>query len=368
MRKAGPGPTQHVISAAQLPATGPYMTRSLAPGHTWVLVRNPQFRQWSPQAQPGGYPDRIILRLDVPPGQAVADVEHRQADVLLSPPPASVAQLATHYTSQLHSGPMGPTIALALNTRVAPFNSLAARLAVNYAINRATVVGLNGGQLAMQPTCQVLPPTMPGYRPYCPYTILPGPTGVWLAPDLALARRLVLESTTQGDRVRVLYGNEHGSFPSPATARYLVSALDQLGYRASLQNTSAGGYWGLLGDSRKRVQAGFFSWDQDYPAPSDFIDPLFTCGSFLPRNQNNLNEAEFCNPRIDAQAQRALTAQPGDLTAATIRWAAIDRELTDQAPWVPLYNPRDLTVLSPRVGNYQFHPYWNVLIDQLWVG
>jgi len=24
-------------------------------------------------------------------------------------------------------------------------------------------------------------------------------------------------------------------------------------------------------------------------------------------------------------------------------------------------------VLSARVGNYQFHPYWNLLIDQLWV-
>jgi len=71
--------------------------------------------------------------------------------------------------------------------------------------------------------------------------------------------------------------------------------------------------------------------------------------------------------RRSAQAQRALTSQPGDPTAAAARWAAIDHELTDQAPWVPLYNPLDLTVLSARVGNYRFHPYWNVLIDQLWV-
>ena len=39
----------------------------------------------------------------------------------------------------------------------------------------------------------------------------------------------------------------------------------------------------------------------------------------------------------------------------------------NEAPWVPLYNPRDVTVLSSRVGNYQFHPYWDLLIDQLWV-
>ena len=362
-----PGTPDHLISAAQLPATGPYMTSSMVPGHTWVLVRNPRFRQWSASAQPGGYPDRIIMRLDVPPVQAVADVENGTADVLLSPPPGSLGQLATHYTRQLHIGPMGATIAVALNTRVAPFNKLAARQAVNDAINRVTVAALNGGSLAVQATCQVLPPTMPGYRPYCPYTVLQNSAGVWTAPDLAQAERLVRESGTRGDRVTVLYGNLGTPFPSLATARYLVSVLDVLGYRASLQTTTAGKYSALLNDSRDRVQAGFFSWYQDYPTPADFVDPLFTCRSFLPGNPNNINAAEFCDPRIDAQAQRALTSQPGNPIAAETLWAAVDRELTDQAPWVPLYNPRNLTVLSARVGNYQFHPYWSVLLDQLWV-
>jgi YVTN family beta-propeller protein len=362
-----PGTPDHLISAARLPATGPYMTQSLVPGRSWVLVRNPRYHQWSAQAQPGGYPDRIVLRLDTPPAQAVADVEHGSADVLLSPPPGSVAQLATHYTSQLHIGPLAATISLVLNTRIAPFSTLAARQAVNDAIDRNTVLALNGGRLAVQATCQILPPTMPGYRPYCPYTLLPGPGGAWTAPDLATALRLVRDSGTRGDRVTVLYSNEGIGFVSPATARYLVSVLDQLGYRASLRVTDPIAYWSVLGDSRDRVQAGFFSWSQDYPAPSDFIGPLLTCGSFLAASQDNTNDAEFCDPRIDAQAERTLTSQPGDPAAATASWAAIDRELTDRAPWVSLYNPTDLIVLSARVGNYQFHPYWNLLIDQLWV-
>jgi len=67
------------------------------------------------------------------------------------------------------------------------------------------------------------------------------------------------------------------------------------------------------------------------------------------------------------RARRALSLEQADPAQAAARWAAVDREPTGRAPWVPLYNPRDLTVLSARVGNYQFHPYWNVLIDQLWV-
>jgi YVTN family beta-propeller protein len=360
------GTPGHEISAAQLPATGPYMTKSLVPGRTWILVRNPRFRQWSQQAQPGGYPDRIVLRLDVEPGQAVADAEHGRADVLLSPPPDSIGQLATHYTSQLHSGPLAGTVGLALNTRIAPFDKLAVRRALNYAINRTTVIALNGGLLTAQPTCQILPPTVPGYRPYCPYTTQPGPGGTWTAPNLAVAERLVRASGTRGDRVTLLDSSQGTGFPSPATGRYVVSVLNQLGYRASLQLTSPDAYYGVLGSSRDRPQIGFFSWYQDYPAPSDFIDPLFTCGSFLPGNPNNLNDAEFCDPRIDAQAQRALTLQSANPSVAAGRWAAIDRELVDQAPWVPLYNPRNLSLLSPRVGNYQFHPYFDLLIDQLW--
>ena len=362
-----PGTPDRMIDAAQLPATGPYMTESFVRGRSWTLVRNPRFRGWSPQAQPGGYPDRIVVRFDVGPGQALADVEQGRADVLLGPPPDAVGQLATHYTSQLHSGPLAATVALTLNTRIPPFNSLAARRALNYAVDRNTVIALNGGSLTAPSTCQVLPPTTPGYHSYCPYTIQAGPGGAWTAPDLAQAERLVQTSGTQGDKVTVLYGNEGAPFPSLATARYVVSVLDQLGYRASLRVVGPNAYWNVLGDSRSRVQVGFFDWDQDYPAPSAFIDPLLTCGSFVPANPGNVNTAEFCDPPIDAQARQALAGQVGGPATAAAQWTAIDHELVDQAPWVPLYNPRDLSLLSARTGNYQFNSYWNLLFDQLWV-
>ena len=42
-----------------------------------------------------------------------------------------------------------------------------------------------------QPACQILPVGLPGYRPYCPYTIDPNPAGTWHGPDLARAERLI---------------------------------------------------------------------------------------------------------------------------------------------------------------------------------
>jgi YVTN family beta-propeller protein len=357
------GTPNHDVGSSPLPATGPYMTASFSPGHAWLLVRNPGFREWSHDAQPDGYPDRIAAKLDATPQGEVDALKRGAADVSLFPPPNGVHELATRYRSQLHSGPLAATITLALNTRVPPFDHLLARRALNYAIDRRELVSARGGPLAAQATCQILPPTLTGYKPYCPYTLYPGPSGAWSAPNLARALQLVRASGTRGMKVTVPTAG--GRDPSAAIARYVVTLLDRLGYRASLATFADP--IARLDDSRYRTQIGWFPWYQDYPAPSNFIGSLLTCRSFRPNDQRNLNAAEFCSHAIDAQIKRALGLQARNASAAGELWARIDHELVDQAPWVPLYNERALTAVSARAGNYQFHPYWVVLIDQLWV-
>ena len=77
------------------------------------------------------------------------------------------------------------------------------------------------------------------------------------------------------------------------TARgpYLVSVLDQLGYRASLR--VANNLYPVAANSRSRVQIAWFNRLADYPAPSDFISLLLTCAAYVPASAANLNEAEF---------------------------------------------------------------------------
>jgi len=362
------GTPDHPVSPAQLPASGPYMTQSLQVDRSWILVRNPRFRQWSSQAQPGGYPDRIVVRLGVRPEEEVKAVEQGRGDVVLSPPVSQVHELATHYASQLRTGPLAATFAMFLNTRVWPFSNLAARQAINYAIDRNKIIGLIGGSLAGKPTCQILPPTLTGYRPYCPYTINPGPSGAWTAPDMAKAEQLVHASGTAGAKLTVLAGGWDPGNPVRAVGRYFVSVLDQLGYRASLRVILDPQIYSQRAfDSRAQAQIGEFSWFQDFPAPSDFIVPLLTCHSFAPHNLANLNVSEFCNRRIDAEVARARQLGAKHPNAAGTLWAQIDRDIVDQAPWAPFYNPNVLVLLSRRVGNFQLHPFWNLLLDQLWV-
>jgi YVTN family beta-propeller protein len=355
------------IGRKPLPATGPYMTKSFTPQKSWVLVRNPRFREWSHEAQPDGYPDRIEVT-DGPPNQ-IAALERGSTDVLLAPPLGRVDELARRFANQLHIDPLGATFALVMNTRVAPFDKLAVRRALNYALDRNRIARLTGSSLTAQPTCQILAPTIPGYRPYCPYTLDPGPSGSWTAPDFAKAQQLVASSATKGIKVTLLLSPPLPNQPTRQIGRYVVSVLDRLGYRASarvISNTNLAGA-GELSDSRRRPQLGWFTWFQDHPTPANFIDQLLTCRAFLPANATNLNVAEFCDRGIDAGARRAHSLQQDDPAAAGAAWSQVDRELVDRAPWAPLYNPRAVTALSARVGNYQYHPFWTVLLDQLWV-
>jgi peptide/nickel transport system substrate-binding protein len=367
----------HSLGRSMPPATGPYMTQSISTGRgsvagghplafgTWTLVRNPRFHEWNAAAQPPGYPSRIVLTQGEDPQRALDAIKAGRLDVLLPVPANRLTELATRYTTQLHSEPLGATFGAVMNTRVAPFDHLSVRRALNFALDRNRVVGFAGGQLAAKPTCQILPPDITGYQPDCPYTLDPGPSGSWHMPDLARARQLVNASGTRGMKVTFVVQPADPTNPTSPIGHYIVSLLDQLGYRASLRVTA--NLYPTLDDSRSHTQLGWFTYLQDYPGPADFITTLLSCRAFQPANPNNLNDAEFCSPKIDAEIQHASALEASDPGAASQAWSAIDRQITNQAPWLAMYNPRLNIATSPSLGNFQYHPFYGLLLDQLWI-
>jgi peptide/nickel transport system substrate-binding protein len=333
-----------------------------------TLERNPHFHEWSKAAQPDGYPDRIVFKIGGTPDEAVNEVISGKGDIFSTaqsetpPSAARMTSLTARYASQVHTNPQAVTVALFLNTRLAPFNRLDVRRALNYAADRAAAVNAVGGPRVAETTCQILPPHFPGYRPYCPYTAGTPTGGSWVAPNLAKARALVAHSGTRGMKITVWSWADLGGL-----GPYTVKLLRSLGYRVSMKSRAGFGYFPVTGDSRTRAQIGTFEWISDYPAGSGFFDAILTCASFLPNNPGNSNNAEFCDPRIDRQIARAVTAQATNPDAARGLWESVDRQTVNQAPWVPLLNPKVVDVLSKRVGNYQYNSQQGMLIDQLWV-
>ena len=129
-----------------IPATGPYMIERYTSGRGGevVLVRNPEFSQWS-AARPDGFPDRIVFRLesdsDRQLNRQVDEVLEGRADLMFHFPPADrIAVLKTTHPGQLHSDPVAATVYMFLDTQIAPFNDERVRRALNYAVDRGSIM------------------------------------------------------------------------------------------------------------------------------------------------------------------------------------------------------------------------------------
>ncbi len=335
-----------------LPGTGPYMIASYRKGHGLTLVRNRYFRQWSADAQPAGYPARITFSGSGGSESAVHVIEAGKADIaptLLGLSKAQLARLATRYISQLRLSPSPSTDWFFLNTKVPPFGDLRVRRAVNYAFDRSAYKSLQG--LGYASTCQVLPPDYPAYRRTCLY-------GSGGSAAVAKARRLVRSAGRTGVRVTVW-------MPSLGVPQghFMVHLLNSIGLRAHLKVISVASgldaYFQRIGDPSTRAQAGYYGWISDYPSDAGFLPPVFSC--------DTANASEFCSHAVDRLFARAEAAQAENPAAAPALWQQAERAILLQAAIVPTDNSKNVAFVATGVHNFQYHPEWGVLLDQLWL-
>jgi peptide/nickel transport system substrate-binding protein len=325
------------------------MIASYRPQHALELVRNPRFREWSRAAQPDGYADSIVWRLGVDLDTAVTAIQRNRADWVLNYgpfPDDRRREIRTRFAAQAHANRVPLTNYYFMNTRVPPFDDVRVRRALNYAVDRSFLARLYDGT----PTCQIVPPQMPGFTPYCPYR-----------HDMAKAERLIALSGTAGMKVRVV-----NDLRTPDLT-YIVRVLRRLGYRASPRVIPGRRYGQTISDSRNQVQIGSAGWSTDYPAASNFFDVKLSCRSYRPANPFSNNDSEFCDRRIEARAERARQIGLRDPNLSTREWERVYRDIVDQAPWLPTVTPTWIDFVSRRVGNYQRHPLWGMLAQQLWV-
>src|SRR5262249_5782233 len=156
---------------------------SYDPSSRLRMVRNPHFQEWSADAQPKAYPDAINYDFGLSEQAEVTAVENGQADWMLGEdglPPDRLPEVSAKYADQI---PLEPLLAFRfffMTNNRPPFDDVRVRRAVSMAIDRNALVKLYGGPAIGKPSCQILPPLMPSYEPYCPFTLNPG--SKWSAP------------------------------------------------------------------------------------------------------------------------------------------------------------------------------------------
>ena len=140
-----------------------------------------------------------------------------------------------------------------------------------------------------------------------------------------------------------------------ALVEQMVSDLNSIGYKASAQLLAAGIQYPFVQNSTnsKKWNVGWSAWYQDYPAQSDFLNVLLGCGSIHPNSDASPNIAGVLRQvHPGARSTRPRRWRRTDPAAAAKLWTQIDHEDTDQAPWVDMYNPKQIDFLSKNVHGY----------------
>jgi peptide/nickel transport system substrate-binding protein len=308
-------------STTPAPSTGPYMIQSYKPNKVAIVVRNPNFDESMFDGNvPAGNPDKMTI--DIIGDDSVAlqrtisgtdDYDFHQI------PPDRLSATQQKYGDQIKVYTPANTYYFFMNNRVAPFDNVKARQAVNFAIDREALIRVYGG--LGQPTENVLPPTYPQYKKLSNYPY-----------DLEKAKKLVEESGTKGAEVTV-WNHDRGSDPK-ATA-YLVDQLNKIGYKAKEKIINSAVYWTTVGNQATKAQIGFADWFQDYPHPLDWFDVMLN-GNRITQTHNN-NYSNFDDAAVNSKIE-ALKKEPSLTSSVNDQWAEVDKMVNEQAPWAAFMN------------------------------
>jgi len=306
------------LSSNPPPATGPYRILAGADKNRgFTMVRNKYFK--ATKYIPRGTPNRVEVTIVGDADAAVQRVINGQADYTNAAiPPERIGTVSQR--GQLRLRKAANTYYFWMNTRVAPFNKVKVRQAVNLAINRSALVKAVWGGLGVT-TQNILPPTYPSYKKITEYN-----------RNLSKARSLIKSAGALGADVTV-WGRQVSD--SEQSTTLYASYLDAIGLKTHLKFLPRSTYYTTIGNLDTKAQTGWARWLEDYPHPLDWFDVLLNGENIVQENNNNY--AYYSNAKTNKLID-GLKKAPALTPAVNARWANVEKLIMEQAPWAPWSN------------------------------
>jgi peptide/nickel transport system substrate-binding protein len=348
MPKGTPDKDISTIAAWRV-ATGPYMITGYTPRQSVTIRRNPTFHSWTADT-PDGHIDGIDVQIGVTPQQSVNEIASGQLDWYFeSVPPDRLTELKARYPDQVHPFTRNNITYFAMNERRYPFDKLAVRQAVNYAIDRNALVKIYGGQGT--PTENILPPGFgTAFKAHHFYPL-----------DVAKARTLIQHAGVAGAAVTV-WG--HSTSPTPAAVQYLASVLNDIGLKATVKTFDESVYWDTIATQKGDPQIMFNDWNQDYPEGQDFIDVILNGEHIVNVGNNNTSNTNVA--AYNALINEAKRMPLGDRRNAM--WARLDALfMQNDAGWAPFMNRQWPKFVSTRLHGLVFNGNYFELFPSMYL-
>ena len=341
-------------------SSGPYKFESYDEGKKAVLVRNDQ---WDPKTDTvrKALPDRIEVTF----GTAVEEIDNQlisgevdldlaqtgvqqgsQAKVLLNPDVKKNADAPT----------TGFIRYFALNTKVAPFDNIHCRKAVQYATDKIAMQTARGGPDAGGDIAtNMLPPNIAGHDPNLdPYNTKSG------KPQVDKAREELAACGKPNGFDTVIATRNSGK--EPKTAEALQAALKNVGINARLDPSDASLYFrSTIGAPSNTLSKGYgimmAGWGADFPTASGFLAVLVDGRQILPSGNNNYSELN--NAEVNSLIDQA-KAESDPKKAAAV-WGQINKIVMDEAVMVPFTYDKALNYRNPRLTNVFVSQYYGMV-------
>ena len=301
------------LAATGTIGAGQYKWGAITPGHTYTLVRNPNF---SIPGLPRGYADKIVYSVNSNVNANAEQVLNNQADVF-DPgdtlPASILQQVKTQAADRFQAVPLNSSWYFFFNVVKKPFNNIYARQAVLAAMDSRAMSRLDSG--FMSPDCHLIPFGIIGHNTpaNCPFH---NPTG---PPNMALAQQLMAKSGMKGQAVTV-WGEERS--PRKQYLDYFTSVLNSLGFKATEKVVNSGVYFTTIGDPNTKPQVGFGDWNQDFPHPWDFMQ------LFAGNAGSSLNYGYVNDPHYNQTLAKLYQVLPESVAS---QWQALDQYAVQHA-------------------------------------
>ncbi|WP_165452480.1 ABC transporter substrate-binding protein [Paenibacillus thalictri] len=291
--------------------TGPFKLKQWTTGNSVVLEANPQYWAGKPKVK------SVIFR-NVPESAAqVIMLETGEADLIGSLPLPELKRLKSEGKIVVNSFKANRIAYVGFNTTKEPFNQIKVRQALNYAIDKDTMVNKLYDGLVNTATSAISETTI-GYSNVGSYPF-----------DMAKAKQMLQEAGIVPGNVsplRLIFAaNVTQDLPA---AEFVQNSLQQLGFKVVLQKLELGTYLQTLKDPSK-----YDLFMRGALATTGDADPLFRDALL---STSATNYARYNNPKVD---KLILAGQEQVKPADRIKtYADVLKRVKDDAPWIFLHN------------------------------
>ncbi|WP_251828768.1 ABC transporter substrate-binding protein [Streptomyces sp. ATCC 21386] len=347
-------------------STGSYKFQKYEEGKQIVLVRNPE---WDAKTDPlrKQYPDKIVVNLKV--NKATIDKDVMSGDTMIDIQGTGVdaqtqAQVLKDKDQEANTDNAlgGRLVYTAINTKVAPFDNVECRKAVQYAIDKVAVQTAMGGPIRGDIASTVLPTDVSGYEKADMYAT-PDSKG-----DVTKAKEHLKACGKEGGfKTSISARTDRQGEVDAATA--VVEALKKVGIEADIKQYPSGKYFsdyaGVPSFNKKNnIGLIMMQWGADWPTGYGFLQQIVH-GKAIGQS-GNTNLSELNDPAINKLLDDAIGNT--DEAARTAAYTEVDKKVMEQAAIVPLTYFKVLLYRSPYATNLVSSSAFSGQYDYLNVG